>query len=231
MADLSHDSSDDAFHEIQLSGKQLVFLFMATTVVSVVIFLCGVLVGRNVRAENLVADPVMAAAADPAPASEPLSPDPAATEPPAPAPEGDLTYPKRLESTRPGPEKLTARKDEAPKPVEPPAPREDGRKAEEPTPAAAAPRPAEPPVPSPAAQGARPGRWIVQVVSLKDRAAANQIVQRLKNKGYPAFLAVTSGAPTQLYKVQVGRYRERSEAQQIQSRLKREEQFDPLIVR
>ena len=44
-----HEGSDDGFHEIQLSGKQLVFLFMATTVVSVVIFLCGVLVGRGVR--------------------------------------------------------------------------------------------------------------------------------------------------------------------------------------
>ena len=40
---------DEAFREIQLSGKQLVFLFMAATVVSVVIFLCGVLVGRGVR--------------------------------------------------------------------------------------------------------------------------------------------------------------------------------------
>ena len=47
MTDLSHDGTDDGFHEIQLSGKQLVFLFMATTVVSVVIFLCGVLVGRG----------------------------------------------------------------------------------------------------------------------------------------------------------------------------------------
>ena len=49
VTDLSHDAADDGFHEIQLSGKQLVFLFMATTVVSVVIFLCGVLVGRGVR--------------------------------------------------------------------------------------------------------------------------------------------------------------------------------------
>ena len=40
--------SDDGFSEIQLSGKQLVFLFMATTVIAVVIFLCGVLVGRGV---------------------------------------------------------------------------------------------------------------------------------------------------------------------------------------
>ena len=43
-------TQDDGFHEIQLNGKQLVFLFMAATVVSVVIFLCGVLVGRGVRA-------------------------------------------------------------------------------------------------------------------------------------------------------------------------------------
>src|SRR5438445_2644578 len=43
---------DDGFHEIQLNGKQLVFLFMAATVVSVVIFLCGVLVGRGVRSER-----------------------------------------------------------------------------------------------------------------------------------------------------------------------------------
>ena len=46
---MAHDIHDDGFHEIQLSGKQLVFLFMATTVVSIVIFLCGVLVGRGVQ--------------------------------------------------------------------------------------------------------------------------------------------------------------------------------------
>ena len=51
------NTHDDGFHEIQLNGKQLVFLFMAATVVSVVIFLCGVLVGRGVRAERtLLAD-------------------------------------------------------------------------------------------------------------------------------------------------------------------------------
>ena len=45
-------TQDDGFHEIQLNGKQLVFLFMAATVVSVVIFLCGVLVGRGDRDER-----------------------------------------------------------------------------------------------------------------------------------------------------------------------------------
>jgi hypothetical protein len=49
VTDVTHDGSEDGFHEIQLSGKQLVFLFMATTVVSVVIFLCGVLVAFDSR--------------------------------------------------------------------------------------------------------------------------------------------------------------------------------------
>ena len=43
------EADEDGFHEIQLNGKQLVFLGMTTTLVSVVIFLCGVLVGRGVK--------------------------------------------------------------------------------------------------------------------------------------------------------------------------------------
>ena len=49
---MAQQTQDEGFHEIQLNGKQLVFLFMAATVVSVVIFLCGVLVGRGVRAQT-----------------------------------------------------------------------------------------------------------------------------------------------------------------------------------
>src|SRR5688500_2754364 len=41
--------SDQGFREIQLSGKQLVFLFMASVVVAVGVFLLGVSVGRGVR--------------------------------------------------------------------------------------------------------------------------------------------------------------------------------------
>lgn len=237
MADFTHDSADDAFHEIQLSGKQLVFLFMATTVVSVVIFLCGVLVGRSVQAKGIVADHEVVPPSDPqqeaAVRTEP------AVQPPAPATEEDLTYPRRLDSPEAVAEKLSPAEGSTSRRAEPaPAARPAPPATQPATPegtsskpaSAAASRPVEPPLPPPAAQGARPGTWIVQVISLKDRTAAAQIVQRLKNKGYPSFLVTTSG-PTQLYKVQVGRYRERSEAQKIQARLKREEQFDSLIVR
>ena len=211
MADLSHETQDDAFHEIQLSGKQLVFLFMATTVVSVVIFLLGVVVGRSVRAEDIAVDPV-AAATDPAPAPQSGPPAAPGETPAAPA-EPSLSYHQRLESEK--------------------SPAEDLKpKAETPAPAPARPAPEPPPVPSPAAQGARPGTFAVQVQALRDRDAAAQVVQRLRSKGYPAFVvAPTSGAPTQLFKIQVGRYKERTEAEQVEARLKKEEQFDTFIVR
>src|SRR5215212_2687928 len=104
--------SDEGFHEIQLNGKQLVFLFMAATVVSVVIFLCGVLVGRGVRSQLSVTDttapstvaettptqPAMPAQA-PAAGSDPT----AAAAPPA---TDELSYFKRLEKQNPPAEQL-----------------------------------------------------------------------------------------------------------------------------
>ena len=103
MTDLSHDAPDDGFHEIQLSGKQLVFLFMATTVVSVVIFLCGVLVGRGVRSETLSA---AASTSPPAAASGATAstPEPAPSD--APPADNALSYKQRLESDKPPVENL-----------------------------------------------------------------------------------------------------------------------------
>ena len=217
MADITHESPDDAFHEIQLSGKQLVFLFMATTVVSVVIFLCGVLVGRGVRAEDIGMDPALAAAADQAPITqEPAAAVPA--DPPVTPAEPPLTYHQRLESDKSPAEELKPRS-------EPPPPPPDTARAAAP--------PAEPkPAPSSGPYTPKPGTWAVQVQALRNRDAATQVVQRLRGKGYPAFLiAPTSGAPTQLFRVQVGRYGERVQAQEVEARLKKEEQFETIIVR
>src|SRR4029453_18988562 len=41
-------TQEDSFREIQLSGKALVFVFMAGTVILVGVFLMGLLVGRGV---------------------------------------------------------------------------------------------------------------------------------------------------------------------------------------
>ena len=236
VTDLSHDGADEGFHEIQLSGKQLVFLFMATTVVSIVIFLCGVLVGRGVRGDTLTAAEATTASAQPSPSGPPAAatPDAPPVDPPA-ATSERLTYPNRLENAKPVAEDLKTtpeRRSEAPK-SDPPPPPPAERPQPKPAETAPAPQPPKPAGTTPApSQGARPGVWAVQVVALSDKTAANAVVQRLSGKGYPAFvLSPQAGAAVQHYKVQVGRYPDRSEAEQIKTRLKKEEQFEPIIVR
>jgi cell division septation protein DedD len=72
----------------------------------------------------------------------------------------------------------------------------------------------------------------VQVVALTDKAAATAVRDRLSAKGYPAFLVQPqTGAPVQNYKVQVGKFGDRSEAERIAGRLSKEEQFQPWILR
>jgi DedD protein len=216
VTELSHDGTDDGFHEIQLSGKQLVFLFMATTVVSVVIFLCGVLVGRGVKGETVNAADALAASAAPQATGVQSAPSP--TELPAPPAEVPLRYPKLLAEDKP------AAEDFKPVPEPKPAP-ETARPA-------AAPVPVETARPPAGVDTPRAGVWAVQVVALTDRTAANAVVQRLNGKGYPAFLvSPQAGAPVQNYKVRVGRYGDRAEAEQVRNRLKKEEQFEPWILR
>ena len=227
MTDVTHDEMDDGFHEIHLSGKQLFALFMATVVVSVVIFLIGVFVGRNVRAQQAAAAEHLsdsAAALTPAPVRQP-APAPAASEsaleaaePPTPPAETDeLSYKRRLE----GPSSSESLKTPAPAPPAPP----QATQTRTATPA---------PAPQAAAAGTigtpQPGTWVIQIHVLRDRTAANGIVRRLIAKGYPAFL-VAAGPPTSSYKVQVGRYKDKDEAQKVIERLKKEEQFNPWITR
>ena len=239
---MTHDIADDGFHEIQLSGKQLVFLFMATTAVSVMIFLLGVLVGRDVRGGR-VSEATEAALTTPvpssAPAPDPVKPQPAAqaagaAEPPSPPATDELTYRKRLESDGASKETLkpqgtSARTDATPEPARPqpsePAAEPAGKAATTKAAAAAA-------VPSAAAPAGRPGRWVVQLVALRDRAAAASIAQRLSGRGYPAFIVnPAASTPNQVYKVQVGRYDDKNEAERVAKRLEKEEKFSPWISR
>ena len=218
MTELTHHDTDDGFHEIQLSGKQLVFLFMTGTVVTVLIFLLGVQVGRNARIENAtVADSgdtsQPPAAATPSQAVAACGPP--AAEPPAPAtePDDELSYAKRLQSDAAPTEKLKAPSaGQAPASAAPPPPASRATEARQGV-----------------ENGSRPGAWIVQVISLQDRAAAANIAKRLTGKGYPAFvLDPAPGAPA-IYRVQVGGYPDRRDAEQASRRLEKEEQFKPLV--
>jgi cell division septation protein DedD len=243
--------SDDGFHEIQLNGKQLVFLFMAATVVSVVIFLCGVMVGRGVRADradsassvsDLATSPSSQAAtvpAQPAPA-RPLSP----SQPPNPGDDESTqsalteTHPKDttlVPAGKSAPAAKSAAAAPAPKPaaVEKPAPAK-AAPAEKPVPAehadAGAAKPAQ--IAPPAKPGTvASGGFAVQITALRDRGEADAIVKRLAAKGYPAYVLNPLPGKPPVYRVQVGRFPERAEAERVASRLQKEEQFSPWVTR
>jgi cell division septation protein DedD len=223
--------SDEGFHEIQLNGKQLVFLFMAATVVSVVIFLCGVMVGRGVRDQlpaavaasgSGEAAPESTAAGAPASEPAPVS-TPAVTEAPPDPGEG---YHGALTAEKPGDEKL------APAPAPQPAARE-ARVAAEPPPVET-PKPREPTraaAPASPAEVTSGDGFVVQVAALRDRTEADALVRRLSGKGYSAFVVNPVPGKPPVYKVQVGRFADRGDATRISARLKAEEQFSPWVTR
>ena len=62
---------------------------------------------------------------------------------------------------------------------------------------------------------------------MRQRAEADTIARRLSGKGYPAFVT-TAGAN---FRVRVGKFNDRREAETVAGRLEREEQFKPWITR
>jgi DedD protein len=228
-----HDTTEDGFHEIQLSAKQLVFLFMVLTVVSVVIFLCGVLVGRSVGPNPQTEQPIASSTPDPGVPPEPSSPAAATGDvPPTPA-ESSLTYDKRLRGETPQRESVKSQAE----PREQSQPPQGEAQKPEPTKTtpAATPPPAAAAVPATAAAddvptSGKPGTWYLQVIAVKSKPAAADIVRKLIAKGFPAYLENPRSGP-QLYRVRVGRYGSRPEAERVAARLQKEAQFKSDIGR
>jgi DedD protein len=253
--------SDEGFHEIQLNGKQLVFLFMAATVVSVVIFLCGVMVGRGVRADRGPMDAAEAtlsaapAVTAPSTASRPAAgtdarrdeapTPPPSQEPPATADEDDV-YANLMQGT-PGKGETLKPKAEPKAESLPTATRsgqmvaaskqdartdakadKDSKKkaAEAKTADARAAAPARPD-----GGPTDPGTFAVQIAALRERSEADAIAKRLAGKGYQAYVLLPAVGATPVYKVQVGRFKSKQDAEKTAARLKKEEQFSPWVTK
>lgn len=239
---MAHDIHDDGFHEIQLSGKQLVFLFMATTVVSIVIFLCGVLVGRGVQhARGTVSDVASGeAGADDSTTAAAADESAAALTADKPTAVEGLTYAGNLQSATPPPAEVRAgaaddlRQPSGPAAAEP-APPAAAAPRESPTPrqevaAVAPPSPPSPPA-QPAAAASGDGGFTVQVTALKNRSEADVIANRLQGRGYKAYVVAPTAGGQVIYKVRVGMDMQRAEAEKVMRRLQSEEKFKPWITR
>ncbi len=226
--------SDDGFHEIQLNGKQLVFLFMFATVVLVGTFLCGVMVGRGVRAErgDQSAQTTDAPSATPPPKTPSTSAPTGKGQSPVPPEPAENDYYKSLTAKKPDDESLKSPAKPKAEPAAPPASSKPASAAAAPPPAAEKAKPA----PAPVADQSQPaavtsGGFAVQITALRDRGEADAIVKRLVTKGYPAYVLNPVPGKPPVYRVQVGRYKNRGDADRIAGRLKKEEQFSPWVTR
>lgn len=232
---------DEGLQEIQLRGKQLVFLAMSATVVAVVIFLCGVMVGRGVPTARQAAAGTIEADADVVtPATDTDAPPSVAVVSEAPA--APLEYPD-IVSDQPTAERQLKT---AVAPRQPFAAETAVAKAEPPKRAAAtsAVAKAVPAKPAPvkavpsskaadttASGGSNAGGFQVQVAAYQRQGDATTVRDRLARKGYPAFVATATTSAGTWYRVRVGGYETRNEAQAVATRLKREEQLEPWVTR
>jgi cell division septation protein DedD len=132
-----------------------------------------------------------------------------------------LTYTERLEAPEPAHE---------PARVQPVA---AAPKVPEPIPAAA---PAAARTPAPAVETASfrepPGNgYVVQVMAAVKREEAENLARRLTAKGYPTFVSVGDVKVPAKYRVRVGKYSDKREAEAVESRLKNQEQFKTWLTR
>jgi cell division septation protein DedD len=220
--------ADESLREIQLNGKQLVFVFMASTVVAVVIFLSGVMVGRTVPDERMAL--VAVAVDDGASTIVNLEAVPAATDGPVAANE-IITYPSYLASSAPPEETLIDIFSEVSgstsgSVIAPPM----YAAVIEPFDTGPIPNGETEPVTSELQEPAGAG-FVVQVAAVSARPAAEAIAKDLSTKGYPVFVTTPGPDAPLVFRVRVGKYPDRREAESIAGRLEREEQFRPWITR
>ena len=227
--------TDEGFHEIQLNGKQLVFLFMAATVVAVVIFLSGVMVGRGVRPQRVdVAAATTEPPIDPTAASAPTTAGTASTDRVPLSAQETLTYAERLEAPNPPAETLkdptlpaietpsAAPVRDTPRPA--PAPVRETARAE------SGPVATKPAVENAAFKEPVGSGYVVQVMAAVKREEAEGLARRLTAKGYPTFVSVGDTKGPAKFRVRVGKYSDKREADAVVRRLEQEERFKPWLV-
>ena len=74
--------------------------------------------------------------------------------------------------------------------------------------------------------------FVLQISALNERAPAELIAKRLSAKGYAAYvMPPAAGAPARMYRVRIGKFKTRREAEAIAAKVEKEEQIKPWITR
>ena len=74
--------------------------------------------------------------------------------------------------------------------------------------------------------------YTIQVMAITDRAKAFSVRDNLKNRGYAAYVVTSTGPDDKVtYKVRIGRFATREEAQKVSQQVKEREKLDTWITR
>jgi DedD protein len=214
--------SEPGFREIHLSGKHVVFLFMAGAVVAVAVFLLGVSVGKGITKSEVASAqtlPTSGAAADPSPspASDSSKPNP-----------GDFRATLAMQGKdAPKPSETPAAPAPAATPAESPSPAPKSSPTQTPAkPAEAKPAEAKPaPDPAPAK-----GAYWVLVDSFASRSNANTRLAELKKKGYANSTIYNVSGAKAPFRVRVGPFPDVDAANATKARLTKEG-YAPSVIR
>jgi cell division protein FtsN len=217
--------ADTNIREIQVSAKQLVFLFMASVVLAVAVFLLGVSVGRGVR--DRTGAPALATESA---AGGSQGTAVGAMPPETQIPPTTLQYPELSKgdgsvggsvSTSKADSAQTSPTTDVPDVQEPdgPAPAREAKAA---TPPPAPPKSEPAPKIAPKSELPAPPKpgsgWSLQIGAYRSRENADKQAAALKAKGYPATVSPIGG----LFRVRVGSYPDRAEADRVAAKLKQE---------
>ena len=220
------------------SRGQLVLLGAAFTVASVIIFFLGMFVGKGIeerrlvkREEPLVKFPVKPGAQEPSTGATPTARDeitfndplPGAIRTPEAVAEEKSKQAKRIEAVN-----IAEAKEKSPLPASPSVP---VRTAEKKTDKAGVTPTTTKKIERTSVESQEPAKnWRAQVNAYPDERSAKLVADRLKNRGYNAYVSEVQNQGKTWYRVSVGRYASRDEADKTLEALRSKENFSKAFV-
>lgn len=218
--------SQNMSYDFSFDKKTVTFLLGGFAFVGIMLFIAGLLVGTNWKAEPpaIAAATVVqpAIAATPAPAPAPQEP---VARPDTVKPEADTPIEADTPDASPTPAKkahavpsMEIMKELAPPPVD--ETDSEVKVIERANPSAAA---------ADDSNKADQLTYSVQVGIFQDKNEANQLVRQLRNKGFAPIVLSASDNGTQWYSVRIGVYTNQTEAAEAASNLARQEKIKTIV--
>jgi cell division septation protein DedD len=214
------------------SRGQMVLLGAAFTLASLIIFVLGVFVGKELEGrkfvkqdEPLVKIPIKPSAAEPSPAPAVPSKNEITfnDSPPKQAVAAVAADEPRATAKPAKVAKAEAKESAGAKREEPPAVKVSDKNSEKAAPALETAKKIET---VETADSRNSGSvWRAQVNAFPDERSAKQIVDRLKNKGYNAYVTEVENRGKNWYRVSVGKYNSREEADKMAELLRNKENY------